>query len=183
MPDPFGFRDTDDEADEPEAPPSLGRKVRVIIAIALVVTVVAVATAGPAGLLVALSAAAVTTALVLTVRLPGAPPPRRRRRTGRPVDNAPFRSYRRVADQLSWASVSPRHYDQVTRPLLTQLAAARLSDRHRVDLHADPTAARSILGEDVWPWIDPQRPASRNSQPPGVGPDTLTLIVDRLEHL
>jgi hypothetical protein len=183
VPDPFGFRDADDEQDEADERGGRVRAVRVVVAIALLVTVVSVATAGPAGLLVALSAAAVTTALVLTVRLPGAPPPRPRRRAAPPVDNAPFRSYRRVADQLSWASVSPRHYDKVTRPLLTQLAAARLADRHRVDLHADPAAARSIVGEDVWRWIDPQRAASRDSQPPGVGADTLTLIVDRLEHL
>jgi hypothetical protein len=185
--DPFGLRDLDDPDgtgdEEGDGSVSLGRRVRVALAVALVVVVLALATAGPAGLLVALSAAAVGAVLVLSLRLPGPPPRRGRGRPGPPVDNAPFRAYRKVADQLSWAAVSPRHYDMITRPLLIQLAASRLADRHRVDLRADPAAARAILGEDVWPWVDPDRPASRNSQPPGVGADTLTLIVDRLEHL
>ena len=79
--------------------------------------------------------------------------------------------------------MSPRHYDVVTRPLLTRLAAARLADRHRVDLWSDPAGARAVLGDDVWTWVDPAREASRDSQPPGIGPETLTRIVDRLEHL
>jgi hypothetical protein len=72
--------------------------------------------------------------LVLALRLPGAAPARHRPRPGPAVDNEPYRAFRQVAEQLSWAEVSPRHYDVVTRPLLTRLAAARLADRHRVDL-------------------------------------------------
>ena len=74
-------------------------------------------------------------------RCPGSRPRRTRAaacRPGPPVENAPFRSYRQVAEALSWAEVSPRHYDLVTRPLLVQLLAARLADHHRVDLAADP---------------------------------------------
>ena len=56
-------------------------------------------------------------------RVPAAPEPRRPRRPGPPVENAPFRSYRQVAEALSWAEVSPRHYDLVTRPLLVRLLA------------------------------------------------------------
>ena len=79
--------------------------------------------------------------------------------------------------------MSPRHYDLVTRPLMTRLAAARLADRHRVDLWSNPEHARAVLGDDVWPWVDPAREPSRDSQPPGVGAETLTRIVDRLETL
>lgn len=181
MRDPFGFHDDEDQDEQP--PGRLSLATRVVGAGTLALVVAAVATAGAAGLLVALSSIAVVTALVLFLLTPGAPPPRRARRPGPPVDNAPFRAYRQVAEQLSWAAVSPRHYDLVTRPLLTQVAAARLADRHRVDLHADPAAARALVGEDVWPWIDPAAEVSRNSQPPGIGRDTLTLVIDRLEHL
>lgn len=159
--------------------------VRALTAGALVVVVggVAVATAGAAGLLVATSSMAVTAMLVLALRTPGAPAPRRVPRPGPALDNAAFRDYRQVAEQLSWAAVSPRHYDMVTRPLLTRLATARLADRHRVDLHAQPAAARALLGEDVWCWVDPHRGIARDSQPPGVGQDVLALVVQRLESL
>lgn len=188
MPDPFGRRDdtggaVDAEDETDQDPRRIPLVARAIGGVAAAVVAVAVAIAGAAGLLVSVSGIAVVTTVVLLVRTPAAPPPRRRPRRGPPVENAPFRAYRQVAEQLSWAAVSPRHYDLVTRPLLTSLAAARLADRHRVDLHADPDAARAVVGEDVWHWIDPAREASRDSQPPGIGPGTLSLIVGRLESI
>lgn len=191
MRDTFGLRDdaaaaadAADDADDADQPPRrLSLVARTTISIASAVVAVAVVVAGAAGLLVAVSGIAVVTTVVLLLRTPAAPPPRRRPRPGPPVENAPFRAYRQVAEALSWAAVSPRHYDLVTRPLLTSLAAARLADRHRVDLHGDPDAARALVGEDVWHWIDPAREASRDSQPPGIGPGTLTLIVGRLEKI
>ena len=81
------------------------------------------------------------------------------------------------------AQVSPRHYDLVTRPLLIQLLASRLADRHRIDLAKEPGRARAVVGEDVWRWVDPGRPPDRSSQPPGVDRRTVTAIVERLERL
>lgn len=181
MPDPYGYWTEDDEGEQ--SPTRLTVAQRVVGSIALVVVIVAVLAAGPAGLLVALSSIAVVAVVVLVLRMPGAPARRRRYRPGPSVDNAPFRAYRQVAEQLSWAAVSPRHYDLMTRPLLTELAASRLADRHRVDLWHDPDRARAVVGADVWPWIDPAREVSRDSQPPGVGRETLTRIIERLEHL
>ena len=152
-------------------------------AAAVVVVASSVAVAGAAGLLVALSVLAVVTTAVLVLLVPGAPLRHRPRRPGLPVEDAPYRAYRQVAEQLSWAAVSPRHYDVVTRPLLVRLAASRLADRHRVDLHTEPARSRELLGEDVWPWVDPQQAASRDSQPPGVGQDVLSRVVERLEKL
>ena len=190
MRDPFGLRgdrddwgDRGDQGDEEHSPGRLSAATRAAGAGVLLLVVVAVAAAGAAGLLVSLSVLAVLATLVLVLRMPSAPAPAARRRPGPPVENAPFRAYRQVSEQLSWAAVSSRHYDLVTRPLLTQLAAARLADRHRVDLHADPGAARALLGEDVWPWVDPTRDVSRDSQPPGIGQERLTRIVERLEQL
>ena len=179
--DPWGVRalDEDEEADDE----GLGTRARLLLTLGALVVVAATAAAGAAGLLVSVSVLAGVAVLVLALRLPGAAPPRHRPRPGPAVDNEPYRAYRQVAEQLSWADVSPRHYDVVTRPLLTRLAAARLADRHRVDLWSDPAGARAVLGDDVWTWVDPAREASRDSQPPGIGPETLTRIVDRLESL
>jgi hypothetical protein len=179
--DPFGLYS--DQEDEEEAPGRFGRGQRIAAAAAAVLLLGAVLVAGAAGLLVAVSVLTAVAVLVVVLALPAAPAPRRRHKPGPPVENAPFGSFREVAEQLSWAAVSPRHYDVVTRPLLTQLAAARLADHHRVDLYADPDAARTLLGEDVWPWVDPAREPSRDSQPPGVGPETLNRVVERLETL
>lgn len=179
--DPFGLYRPDADPDEETGEHSTA--LRLAAAVSVLVLLAATLAAGPAGLLVAVSVLAGVAALVLVLRVPAPPRSRRSARPGLAVDNAPFRAYREVAEQLSWAAVSRRHYDLATRPLLTRLAAYRLADRHRVDLYADPDAARALVGEDVWPWVDPAREPSRDSQPPGVPRETLTRIIDRLEHL
>lgn len=186
--DPWGVRVLDEDGDDGEDGDAdenegLGTRARLLVTLGALVVVAGTAAAGAAGLLVSVSVLAGVAVLVLALRLPGAAPARHRPRPGPGVDNEPYRAYRQVAEQLSWADVSPRHYDLVTRPLLTRLAAARLADRHRVDLWTDPAGARAVLGDDVWTWVDPARDASRDSQPPGIGPETLTRIVDRLESL
>jgi hypothetical protein len=183
MSDPFGLLADEHAADDEPEPGLLSTRARLLLGIGTALVVVSTAAAGAAGLLVSLSVLAAVAAVVLPLTLPGAAPARSRWRPGPSVGNAPYRAYRQVAEQLSWADVSPRHYDLVTRPLLARLAAARLADRHRVDLWSEPEAARTVLGDDVWPWVDPAREPSRDSQPPGVPVETLTRIVDRLEGL
>ncbi|HEX9066016.1 MAG TPA: hypothetical protein VF843_12985 [Streptosporangiaceae bacterium] len=82
-------------------------------------------------------------------------------------------------------SLSAWHYG--LRPRLTNLLAARLSERHGVSLAGDPEAARRLLEgsrHDLWRWIDPAQPdpddpGSRAGIPPGV----LAALIDRLEKL
>jgi hypothetical protein len=179
--DPWGIRSLDEQDDTEDE--GLGTRARLLVWLGALVVVAGTTAAGAAGMLVTFSVLAGVAVLVLALRLPGAAAPRHRPRPGPAVDNEPYRAYRQVAEQLSWADVSPRHYDIVTRPLLTRLAAARLADRHRVDLWSDPAGARAVLGDDVWTWVDPAREASRDGQPPGIGPEILTRIVDRLESL
>ena len=145
--------------------------------------VAGVLVAGAAGVLVVATALAGLAGLVLALRTPEAPPRRRRASPGPAVGDASFRAFREVAERLSWGAVSRRHYDLTTKPLLVEIAAARLAERHRVDLYAAPELAAELVGPDVWPWIDPHRPASRNGQPPGVPRRVLALVVERLEHL
>jgi hypothetical protein len=52
-----------------------------------------------------------------------------------------------------------------------------------VDLTRDPARARDLVGDDIWPLIDPSRPPSFDSKAPGADLRTLTRIVDRLEQL
>jgi hypothetical protein len=79
--------------------------------------------------------------------------------------------------------MSRRHYDYVTRPMLARLFAAMLSERHRVDAAAHPAAAARLVGDDVWPLVDPAAPRSEDSNAPGFGYDTLRRITSRLENL
>ena len=180
MPDGFDADAYDDEDDE-----AAGRRRARQVAVVAAGCLVAVGSAifGWAGLLGALSLIAVAGTVAALSRVPAAPTPHPPTRPGPPVENAPFRSYRQVAEALSWAEVSPRHYDLGTRPVLVRLLAARLSDHHGIDLAADPAAARRLVGEDVWHWLDSDREVDRRGQPPGLDPATLERIVDRLEHL
>jgi len=98
----------------------------------------------------------------------------------RPSD---FPSYSKISSDLGWAPVSQWHYDHGIRPLLGRLFESALAERHRVDLTADPARARSVVGDDIWPFIDPSRPPSFDSRAPGTDLRTLTRIVDRLERL
>ncbi len=159
------------------------RSTQVLIAGAASGVAVATAIFGWAGLLAAVSLVAVAAATAALSRVPAAPTPRQSPRPGPPVQNAPFRSYRQVAEAMSWAEVSPRHFDLGTRPVLVRLLATRLADHHGVDLAADPDAARRLVGDEVWHWLDPDREVDRRGQPPGLDLTTLERIVDRLEQL
>jgi hypothetical protein len=107
----------------------------------------------------------------------------RRRRPPAEVRSADFPAYAKISSDLGWAPVSQWHYDHGIRPLFGRLLEAVLAERHRVDLARDPARARDLVGEDVWPLIDPSRPPSFDSKAPGADLRTLTRIVDRLEQL
>ncbi|MGH8940950.1 MAG: hypothetical protein ACRDV2_16620, partial [Actinomycetes bacterium] len=120
------------------------------------------------------------TALLVVPAAPPLPPER-----GRLADlaNVPYRSYRQIAERLSWAGVSPRHYDLSARPLLQRLLASRLAERHGIDLRRSPEAARALVGDDLWHWLDPARRVDTDSEPPGIDQGMLDRIVERLESL
>jgi hypothetical protein len=161
------------------------RGAGVLVGLCAAGVIAAYGAAGFAGLVVAFSALAVLGLLLLALGVPAAPARhhRRRRRRGTPPNDAPYPTFQHVSEQLSWAEVSPRHYDMVTRPLLVRLLASRLSEVHGVDLHRSPEQARAIVGEDLWWWLDPTRQVEGSSQPPGVDVRTLTRLVERLESL
>ncbi|HEY7360682.1 MAG TPA: hypothetical protein VH642_07720 [Streptosporangiaceae bacterium] len=139
------------------------------------------AAGGQVGLLAVVVLAAVAGLLPARLRIPPPvrrPPPRREQPTG-----GEFMAYRRIQSALALAQTSQRLFDHTARPLLQRLLAALLADRRRLDLTRDPQAAREAVGDDLWPLIDPARPASGDSRPPGVSKQTIARIVDRLEDL
>ena len=155
----------------------------VLLIVSVVMVIVSYVGAGFTGLVVSLSGLAVLGLLVLTLTVPAAPARHRRRRSPLPSFDEPYPTFQHVSEQLSWAQVSPRHYDMVTRPLLVRLMASRLADHHGIDLHRSPDLARAVVGDDLWWWLDPARPSEGSSQPPGVDVRTLTRLVERLENL
>jgi hypothetical protein len=91
------------------------------------------------------------------------------------------------------AMTSEGYYNSELRPVLEHLLAARLAERHDVNLYQDPEAARRLLcrdprDADLWRWIDPAtRPASAPRGPVddkrGIPRRTMARLIDRLEKL
>jgi hypothetical protein len=187
----------------PPVPTAMRRAVVVLLAVAAAL-VAALAVGGPLGLAVVAECLAALALVIILARTPGGVRERRapraaaraaritRSRLGRlwprhrppaGVRAADFPAYTKISSDLGWAPVSAWHYDHGIRTLFGRLAAAALADRHRVDLARDPARARDIVGDDIWPLIDPARPPSFDSKAPGADLPTLTRIVDRLEQL
>lgn len=68
------------------------------------------------------------------------------------------------------------------RPELVRLAASMLAEHHDVDLATQPAAARALLGDDMWPLLDPRR-ADERPEAVRVDDRTLLTLVERLEGL
>jgi hypothetical protein len=159
-----------------------GRAAALLGCAAVLAVLISFGSAGMVGLVVSLSTVAVLGLFAAVVGLPAAPP-RSRPPRRLPSFDEPYPSFQAISEQLSWSQVSPRHYDLVTRPLLVRLMATRLADHHGIELAHSPDAARALLGDDLWWWVDPTRPAQSSSQPPGIDLGTLTRLVEAVERL
>jgi hypothetical protein len=74
-------------------------------------------------------------------------------------------------------------YERGLRLELTRLTAARLAERRGVNLYQDPAMARSLIGPDLWPLVDPAG-VPRSGQPaPSVARRSVADLVDRLEQM
>jgi hypothetical protein len=112
-------------------------------------------------------------------------------RTWRAAGRTSFTGFWRKRGILANATASMVSYDAELRPILQHLLAARLAERHDVNLYQDPAAARRLLlgatrsGRDdqLWHWLDPSRPAETRQQIRGIPPRTLATVIDRLERL
>jgi hypothetical protein len=177
------------------------RGMAVVLAAGAALTA-ALAVGGPFGLAVTAECLAALALVIVLARTPGGVRDRRaprapaawvtritrsrrwpRHRPPAGVRAADFPAYAKISSDLGWAPVSAWHYDHGIRPLFGRLAESALAEHHRVDPARDPARARDLVGEDVWPLIDPARPPSFDSKAPGADLRTLTRIVDRLEQL
>ncbi|WP_329181862.1 hypothetical protein [Streptomyces sp. NBC_01477] len=87
--------------------------------------------------------------------------------------------WQRIVDK-SIGDRSDVHFTATLRPQLQRLFAARLAERHGIELYRSPERAKALIGADLWPWIDPEhRPAHRPDHPEQV----LRALLDRLEAL
>jgi hypothetical protein len=136
----------------------------------------------------ALAVVAVATAAValVTIRslLPGAAPEEartfRRKPTARPLVGY---SHRRFV--ITNATTSPGFYETELRPALEHVLAARLAERHGVNLYHEREAAsqkaRALLGPALWYWINPAQAAERQGRQ--ISRRTLARLIDRLEQI
>jgi hypothetical protein len=169
-----------------------------LITAAVAVTVAAVAgyvTAGWAGLAVVAVAAAAGVMVLVRVLLPQLTPDAARKAREKPrARTLTGYSHRRFV--VHNAMTSPNYYDVELRPVLEHLLAARLAERHDINLYQDPEKARRLLcrtprDEGLWRWIDPatrpDRSALDRPQPGherrGIPRHTLARLIDRLEKL
>lgn len=69
------------------------------------------------------------------------------------------------------------------RPVLREIAAARLAARRRIDLVREPERAREALGEELWSLVEPNRRPPTDHRAPGLLPARLGHLVETLERL
>jgi hypothetical protein len=173
--------------------PWRGATPELLIAAALVLAlaVAGYVMAGWAGLSVVAVATAATAMVVLRVLLPAATPDRARKAREKARARA-LSGYSHRRFVVRTASDSLGFYQGELRPVLEHLLAARLAERHDVNLYADPEAARRILcrnprDADLWRWINPAgRPQTTTraaAAHPGIPRRTLARLIDRLERI
>ena len=87
-----------------------------------------------------------------------------------------------VARALDLAEVSSFDLHNVLRPIVREVAAARLA-RHGVSLDRQPERARVLLGAQAWELVRPEREAPAGRGRGGCSRDELRLIVGALEAI
>jgi hypothetical protein len=163
----------------------------IVAVLAAVAAVAGYVMAGWAGLSVVVIATAAIALLVLRALLPQLTPDQVRTAWEKPTARTlSGYSHRRFVVQTAMTSLG--FYNGELRPVLEHLLAARLAERHGVNLYQDPAAARAVLCRDsrdagLWAWIDPAtRPTEQprgHSEQSGIPRRTLARLIDRLEKL
>lgn len=85
--------------------------------------------------------------------------------------------------ELVLGTANAEHAHRRLLPLLRSAAAARLTARHGVELERRPGAARSLLGEDVWELLRPDRPQPEDRHGRGVPQGQIAAVIEKVESL
>jgi hypothetical protein len=152
--------------------------------------------AGAGAAVLALIICAVALLVLMRGLVPAAVAPLLPQRTWRATGRTSFTGFWRKRASVSSATASMVSYDAELRPILQHLLAARLAERHEVNLYTDPAAARRLLlhrpkhsairavrGDQLWYWLDPSLPAETRQDMRGIPPRALAAIIDLLERL
>jgi hypothetical protein len=89
----------------------------------------------------------------------------------------------RMERELVLGNADADHAHRRLLPLLRSTAAARISARHGFELARRPEAARTLLGDDVWELLRPDRPEPADRHGPGVPRASVTAVIERVESL
>jgi hypothetical protein len=88
----------------------------------------------------------------------------------------------RLERTVEWSASSALDFHTRLRPVLVEIAEARLG-RRGLRLDRDAAEARRLLGPAAWDLVRPDRPAPPGRDAPGMRPRELDQILDALEAL
>jgi hypothetical protein len=89
---------------------------------------------------------------------------------------------RRLEQALWFASAREADLHLRLRPVLREIAELRLAARG-IALDRGDAGARAVLGEELWEVVRPDRPAPTDRTAPGLPPEALHALVNRLEAI
>jgi hypothetical protein len=120
---------------------------------------------------------------LLTLRREFPPEPRRATRRRPPEQRQPPSSLARIEHEaaLGVAGSFDLHYRLV--PRLRSVASGLLEARRQISLEREPEVARSVLGEQAWALVRPDRAAPDDRLARGLPADELASVVDSLESM
>ena len=158
------------------------------------VTVVAAALAAAAvsgwpGVVVTAAVAAGLALLLLRALVPRPPAQTLRQRRDRQKAR-PIAGYAQRRFVVAMSLTSSQAYESDLRPVLEHVLAARLAERHAVNLYTEPERARQVFCRttadlSLWRWVDPgQAPGpDERAQGNGIPRRILGRLITRLEQL
>jgi hypothetical protein len=112
-------------------------------------------------------------------------PPRRFEQALRTPKPETFQTaeFLRMERELDLGVAGAAHAHRRLLPLLRAAAAARLASRHGIELEHRPDAARTLLGDDVWELLRPDRPEPEDRHGPGVPREQVAAAIEAVEAL
>jgi hypothetical protein len=118
----------------------------------------------------------------LAVRLPAAQPVFERGLRPRTRTDVWPAQLVRVERIVEWSSSSEPDAHTRLRPVLVEIAEARLA-RRGLRLDRDAAEARRLLGPTAWELVRPDRPPPRDPDAPGIARRDLEHVLDVLEAI